>query len=192
MILWSKTYFFWFPYLLYYWLLAKWSLRSSAYCNRRKLNINNRLFPSRLLFVNKGYKWNKAGKTISTTCSWFSGTWSTCSFPQPSLELQMPSALHTCLQGHSIQSAEHGDVWKSLFYQGAPHGSLTLPEDHFGLYPKHHLSHWRSDCKKCRAKDLLKHSICLHLGSEVFLQCKPYSGLTRFLDWLCKFSRNTE
>lgn len=103
MILWSKTYFFWFPYLLYYWLLAKWSFRSSAYCNRRKLNINNRLFPSRLLFVNKGYKWNKAGKTISTTCSWFSGTWSTCSFPQPSLELQMPSALHTCLQGHSIQ-----------------------------------------------------------------------------------------
>ena len=49
----SKTYFFWFPCLLYYWLLAKWSFRSSAYSNRRKLNINNRLFPSRLLFVNK-------------------------------------------------------------------------------------------------------------------------------------------
>lgn len=77
----TKAYSFWFPYLLYYWLLAKWSFRSSAYSNRRKLNINNRLFPSRLLFVNKGYKWNKAGKIISTQCSWFSGTRSTCSFP---------------------------------------------------------------------------------------------------------------
>lgn len=96
----TKTHFFWFPYLLYYWLLAKWSFRSSAYSNRRKLNINNRLFPSRVLFVNKGYKWNKAGKTISTPCSWFSGTWSSCSFPQPSLGLQMPGVLHTCLCGH--------------------------------------------------------------------------------------------
>lgn len=88
------------PHLLSYWLLGKWSFRSSANSNRRKLNINNRLFPSSMLFVNKGYKWNKAGKVISTPCSWFSGTCSTCSFSQPSLEVQMPNVLHTCLCGH--------------------------------------------------------------------------------------------
>lgn len=59
-------------------------------------------------------------------------------------------------------------------------------------YPKHHLWHWCSDCKKCREKDLLKHRACLHLGCEIFLHCKSCSGVTRCPDWLCKFSRNTE
>lgn len=111
-------YIFWFLSLLYYWLLPKWSFRSSAYSNRRKLNINNRLFPSRLLFVNKGCKWNKAGKIISTPWPWFSGTWRICTFPQPSLH-PCPCGIHCC--------AEHGQGWKFVFCQGTPHTSLTLP-----------------------------------------------------------------
>lgn len=106
------------------------TFRSSAFSNRRKLNINNRLFPSRLFFVNKEYKWNKAGKIIITPCSWFSDTWSTCSVPQASLELEPPSVLAHLPEGrpHKGRSRQ----WPISLVL-----SLTLAEHLFRLHPKY-------------------------------------------------------
>lgn len=108
------------------------TFRSSASSNRRKLNINNRLFPSRLFFVNKEYKWNKAGKIIIAPCSWFSGTWSTCSFPQASLELEPPNVLAHLPEGHSHKGRSW--QWPKILVLSL---SLTLAEHHFRLHPKY-------------------------------------------------------
>lgn len=119
---------------LFAWLLAAgyMTFRSSAFSNRRKLNINNRLFPSRLLFVNKEYKWNKAGKIIITPCSWFSDTWSTCSFPQASLELEPPSVLAHLPEGHPHKGRSW--QWPKFLVLSL---SLSLAEHHFRLHPKY-------------------------------------------------------
>lgn len=166
----TKTYIFWFLYLLYYWLLSKWSFRSSAYSNRRKLNINNRLFPSRLLFVNKGYKWNKAGKIISTPWSWLSGTWSTCTFPQPSLEALACLPVWTPLQ---VQNTSRCGNFYSIKGLHVPVWPFQAPFPILSKISSEPLMLW---LQKCRAKDFWKHRLCLLLGSEVCCNIKPTVG----------------